>query len=189
MGSSLIQRSSQVLMNTYGRFPLVLVKGQGSWVWDEDGKKYLDLVAGIAVNVLGHAHPRMLSAIQDQAAKLIHVSNLYHIPSQVELAEALTRSSFADRVFFCNSGAEANEGAVKLARKYFKTKGEPQKYKVITLENSFHGRTGWRRGTRKPFSGRRKPCRPRFPESIHPACPHRRGRRRSPACTPRPWAG
>ncbi len=141
MGSSLIQRSSQVLMNTYGRFPLVLVKGQGSWVWDEDGKKYLDLVAGIAVNVLGHAHPRMLSAIQDQAAKLIHVSNLYHIPSQVELAEALTRSSFADRVFFCNSGAEANEGAVKLARKYFKTKGEPQKYKVITLENSFHGRT------------------------------------------------
>jgi predicted acetylornithine/succinylornithine family transaminase len=137
----IIERSSQVLMNTYGRFPVALVRGEGCFVWDADGKKYLDLVGGIAVNILGHGHPRLVKALTDQASRLIHVSNLYHMLPQVELAEALTRLSFADRVFFCNSGAEANEGAVKLARKYFKKAESPEKYKVVCMENSFHGRT------------------------------------------------
>jgi len=138
---SIIERAEKVIMNTYGRFPIALVKGDGCWVYDADGKKYLDLVAGIAVNVLGHSHPRLAKVIAEQAARLIHVSNLYHIPSQIDLAEALTRSSFADRTFFCNSGAEANEGAVKLARKYFDQTGSPEKFKVVCMENSFHGRT------------------------------------------------
>jgi len=128
-------------MNTYGRFPVVLERGQGCWVWDADGKKYLDLVAGIAVNCLGHAHPAIVRAATEQVSKLIHTSNLYHTIPGIELAELLVKSSFADRVFYCNSGAEANEGAVKLARKYFKKKGQPERSEVITMRNSFHGRT------------------------------------------------
>src|SRR4030095_8424163 len=138
---SIIDRAGKVIMDTYARLPIALVKGEGSWVYDADGKKYLDLVGGIAVNVLGHSHPRLVKVIGEQAGELIHVSNLYHIPHQVELAEALTKICFADRAFFCNSGAEANEGAVKLARKYFDETGSPEKYKVICMENSFHGRT------------------------------------------------
>ncbi len=136
-----IEKSSQVIMNTYGRFPVVLEKGEGCWVWDVEGKKYLDLVAGIAVNCLGHAHPVVLQALTEQASKLIHTSNLYHTLPGIELADLLTKSSFADRVFYCNSGAEANEGAVKLARKYFKKKGQADRSEVITMTNSFHGRT------------------------------------------------
>jgi len=138
---SLISRANQVLMNTYARFPLVLTRGEGAWVWDAEGKKYLDLVAGIAVNVLGHSHPRLLKALSGQAKDLIHVSNLYYNLPMIELAEALTKASFADKAFFCNSGAEANEGAVKLARKYFKKKGMPERFRVIAMKNSFHGRT------------------------------------------------
>jgi len=138
---SFIEKSSQYLMNTYARFPVVLEKGEGCWVWDVEGKKYLDLVAGVAVNVLGYSHPEITKVVQEQISKLAHTSNLYHTVPGIELAEFLVQSSFADRVFYCNSGAEANEGAVKLVRKYFKKKNQPEKYEVITMLNSFHGRT------------------------------------------------
>lgn len=126
--------------NTYARFPVALVRGKGARVWDADGKEYLDFVAGIAVNSLGHSHPAIVRAIQRQSRKLIHVSNLYHIAPQSELARELCRRSFAERVFFCNSGAEANEAAIKLARRYGKER-LGGKYEIVSTYNSFHGRT------------------------------------------------
>ena len=105
-------------MKTYGRYPLVPVKGEGCYLWDADGKRYLDFLAGVAVNNLGHCHPAVVAALAKQAGELIHCSNYYHIPQQIELAELLCTHSFADKAFFCNSGAEANEAAIKLARKY-----------------------------------------------------------------------
>lgn len=128
------------IMNTYKRFPLVLSKGAGARVWDVDGKEYLDMAAGIAVCSLGHAHPGVVSAIRKQAETLMHVSNLYYTEPQADFARLLVENSFADKVFFCNSGAEANEAAIKLARKY----GHDQlggKYELITMKDSFHGRT------------------------------------------------
>ena len=124
--------------HTYARYPIALVRGKGARVWDADGKEYLDFLAGIAVNSLGHCHPAIVRAIQQQACKLIHVSNLYHILPQSELARELCRHSFADRVFFCNSGAEANEGLFKLARKFGHNE---ERYEIITALDSFHGRT------------------------------------------------
>lgn len=129
------------VMNTYGRLPMALVKGEGVYVWDADGNKYLDFVAGLAVNSLGHCHPKVVQAIREQAGILMHVSNLYWIEPQVRLAQLLIENSALDRVFFCNSGAEANEGAIKLARKYAKKYMGPEKYEIITMEKSFHGRT------------------------------------------------
>jgi acetylornithine aminotransferase len=110
-------------------------------VWDADGREYLDFLAGVAVNNLGHCHPKVVQAIQEQAARLIHCSNYYHIPTQIELAELLCRHCFADRAFFCNSGAEANEAAIKLARKYSRETFGPERYTIITAAESFHGRT------------------------------------------------
>src|SRR5437867_6282958 len=126
--------------HTYARYPIALVRGKGARVWDAAGKGYRDCLAGIAVNGLGHCRPAIVRAIQQQARKLIHVSNLYHILPQSELARELCRHSFADRVFFCNSGAEANEAAIKLARRYG---GEHSngKYEILSTHNSFHGRT------------------------------------------------
>ena len=135
--SSWIERSNQVFINTYSRFPTVLVKGQGCRLEDADGKEYLDFLAGIAVCSLGHCHPEVTRAICDQAGKLLHVSNLFHTKPQTELAELLVQNSFADRVFFGNSGAEANEAAIKLARIY---SGE-NRFEIISLSGSFHGRT------------------------------------------------
>lgn len=129
------------VMQTYGRFPIVFVRGEGCYLLDETGRRYLDFVAGIATCALGHAHPVLTEAIAEQARNLLHVSNLYYTPQQGELARWLTRHSVADRVFFCNSGAEANEAAIKLARKYGRTVlgiAEPQ---IITAHQSFHGRT------------------------------------------------
>lgn len=125
---------------TYARSPIALVRGKGTRVWDADGKEYLDFLAGIAVNSLGHCHPAVVRAIQQQSRKLLHVSNLYHILPQSELARQLCRYSFAERVFFCNSGAEANEAAIKLARRYG---GEhlSGRYEILSTHNSFHGRT------------------------------------------------
>lgn len=137
---NLIELSNKYIANTYSRFPIVIVRGSGCKVWDVDGREYLDFVAGLAVCNLGHCHPNVVKAIQEQAAKLIHISNLYHIEPQIELAKLLCENSFADKVFFCNSGAEANEAAIKLARKYFKDKGE-SRFQIITMEKSFHGRT------------------------------------------------
>jgi acetylornithine/N-succinyldiaminopimelate aminotransferase len=129
------------VMTTYGRFPLALDKGSGCRVWDTDGREYLDFVAGIATCTLGHAHPVMVEAVSQQIQKLHHVSNLYYIPEQGELAKWLVEHSCADRAFFCNSGAEANEGAIKLARKYAHTVLGIETPVIITAHASFHGRT------------------------------------------------
>lgn len=137
----LIEESQRYLFNTYNRFPVVLVKGRGAKVWDSEGKEYLDFLGGVAVNILGHCHPKIVVAIQKQAQRLIHVSNFYHIEPQIKLAKLLVRNSFADKVFFCNSGAEANEAAIKLARKYSKEFYGEERYEIISTINSFHGRT------------------------------------------------
>lgn len=137
----IIAKGKSVVMNTYGRLPMALSHGEGAWVWDVDGKRYLDFVTGLAVNSLGHKHPAVVAAVQKQAEEIIHTSNLYWIPNQIALAEKLVENSFASKVFFCNSGAEANESAIKLARKYAKKKFGEHKYEIISLKNSFHGRT------------------------------------------------
>ena len=136
----IVELNAAHVANTYGRFPIALVRGAGTRVWDADGRQYLDFTSGLAVCNLGHCHPKVVAALQEQAGKLIHVSNLYHIEPQVVLAGLLTANSFADKVFFCNSGAEANEAAIKLARKYFSSKNDAR-YQIITMEKSFHGRT------------------------------------------------
>jgi acetylornithine/N-succinyldiaminopimelate aminotransferase len=136
-----IEKSDRYIMRTYGRYPIVPVRGEGCRLWDADGKEYLDFLGGVAVNNLGHCHPRVVAALQKQAAELIHCSNYYQIPQQIELAELLCSHSFADKAFFCNSGAEANEAAIKLARKYSRDKYGPERYEIITAADSFHGRT------------------------------------------------
>jgi len=133
--------SDKYVFSTYSRFPVLMVKGHGCILWDSDGKKYLDFVGGLAVCILGHCHPNIVEAIREQAQRLIHVSNLYYTEPQAKLAKLLADKSFADRIFFCNSGAEANEAAIKLARKYAKEKGCRERFKIITMTNSFHGRT------------------------------------------------
>ena len=138
---AIVERGKNVVMNTYGRLPMTIVKGEGAWVWDSEGKQYLDFVTGLAVNSMGHSHPAIVRAVQEQAKELLHISNIYWIPNQVALAERLVQHSFADKVFFCNSGAEANEAAFKLARKYANRNYGAHKHEVVTLENSFHGRT------------------------------------------------
>jgi len=141
MTDEIISQANTVMAATYARQPIVLEKGQGSTVWDTDGKAYTDFIAGIAVCNLGHAHPRVAKALADQAAKLFHTSNLYYTLPQIKLAEWLVSHSFADRVFFCNSGAEANEAAIKLARRYFYEKGVKGRNRILTAIKSFHGRT------------------------------------------------
>ena len=136
-----IKQADQVIMGTYKRFPIVLVKGLGTRVWDSTGKEYLDLVAGIAVCNLGHSNARVIEAIIRQVEKLTHVSNLYYIEPQIRLAKLLVDNSFAERVFFCNSGAEANEAAIKLARKFAHENFDGNKFELICMRNSFHGRT------------------------------------------------
>ena len=133
--------TARYLMNTYSRVPLSIVRGRGCKVYDSEGREYLDCVAGIAVNVLGHGHPDLMAAIGQQARHLIHTSNLYYSEPQVLLAEMLVQHSFAQKVFFCNSGAEANEAAIKLARRYSTQKFGADRYEIVTMRNSFHGRT------------------------------------------------
>jgi acetylornithine/N-succinyldiaminopimelate aminotransferase len=128
------------LMNTYNRLPVTFTKGQGVWLWDKNGEKYLDALSGVAVNGLGHAHPKLVATIAEQAAKLIHVSNYYHIAEQEALADKLAEVSGMDKVFFCNSGCEANEASIKLARLYGHNKGF-ETPEIIVMERSFHGRT------------------------------------------------
>jgi len=132
--------TSPHVMNTYGRLPIALSHGAGCHVWDTDGKRYLDELGGIAVNTLGHAHPKLVAALQDQVAKLIHTSNYYHIPDQERLAAKLVELSGMTNVFFCNSGLEANEGALKMARKFGHDKGITHP-KVVVYERAFHGRS------------------------------------------------
>ncbi|MCG6537211.1 MAG: aminotransferase class III-fold pyridoxal phosphate-dependent enzyme, partial [Syntrophales bacterium LBB04] len=128
----LIQQSDTVIMGTYKRFPILLVRGAGTRVWDSEGKEYLDLVAGIAVCSLGHSHPRVVAALKAQLDNLSHVSNLYYTEPQIRLARLLVDQSFADRVFFCNSGAEANEAAIKLARKYAADNMSGHRHELVT---------------------------------------------------------
>jgi acetylornithine/N-succinyldiaminopimelate aminotransferase len=135
------ESAEQYLMDTYTRQPISIVRGRGAKVYDLEGREYVDFVGGIAVNLLGHGHPDLVLAIQKQAAQLIHTSNLYYTQPQVKLAQMLVDHSFADRVFFCNSGAEANEAAIKLARRYSHEKYGAGRFEIITMKQSFHGRT------------------------------------------------
>jgi acetylornithine/N-succinyldiaminopimelate aminotransferase len=129
------------VLPTYNRAPIAFTKGEGSWLWAEDGSRYLDLGAGIAVNALGHAHPALVQTLAEQAGKLWHVSNLYRIPEQERLADMLVEKTFADTVFFTNSGTEAAELAIKMVRKYWYEKGQPERTLILTFEGSFHGRS------------------------------------------------
>jgi len=129
------------LVQNYARAPLAFEQGEGSWLVTRDGERYLDFGSGIAVNALGHAHPHLVEKLGEQAAKLWHVSNVYQSPEGERLAARLTENSFADRVLFCNSGAEANEGAIKMARRYHFLKGQPERFRILTFEGAFHGRT------------------------------------------------
>ncbi len=140
--NNIIELDKKYFMNTFGsRTPVCFEYGKGINLWSTEGRKYTDMFAGIAVSALGHSHPKLVNAIKEQAEKFIHCSNLYYVEPQAKLAKILVENSCADRVFFANSGAEANEGAIKLARIFFKKKGMPEKFEIITLEKSFHGRT------------------------------------------------
>jgi len=132
-----IQMDMKYVMQSYSRIPMVIDKGEGVRVWDKEGREYLDFVSGIGVNAIGHCHPEILRALSYQAGRLLHCSNLYYIEPQAKLAKALCQVSFADKVFFSNSGAEANEAAIKLARRW----GKGKRYEIITMKESFHGRT------------------------------------------------
>ncbi len=134
----IINLCNTYVLNTYTRTPVVFVKGKGSYLWDEEGKRYLDFFPGWAVSGLGHCHKRVVNAVSRQLKDIIHVSNNYYSKPQSQLAERLSKNSFGGRVFFCNSGAEANEAAIKLARAYGSEEG---RYKIITMDKSFHGRT------------------------------------------------
>ncbi len=138
--NEIFEESKKYIMNTYKRLSLFIVKGRGNRVYDSEGKEYLDFVSGLAVNNLGHCNPRVTVAFQKQAQRLVHTSNLFYTEPQVKLAKLLVENSFADKVFFCNSGAEANEAAIKLVRKYSTEKGTGR-YEILTAFNSFHGRT------------------------------------------------
>jgi len=129
------------VMPTYGRADLAFERGEGPYLFATNGRRYLDFCGGIAVDILGHAHPHLVKALREQAGKLWHVSNLYRIPEQERLAERLAANSFADLMFFCNSGAEAVEGGIKLCRKYHSANGHPERWRIITCTGSFHGRT------------------------------------------------
>ena len=136
-----MELADRVMATTYKRLPVVFTRGRECTLWDSDGRSYLDFSAGIAVCNLGHAHPEVARVLHQQAITLVHVSNLYYTLPQTELAAWLVDHSFGDRVFFCNSGAEANEAAIKLARKYFKDREEPHRFRIISMLQSFHGRT------------------------------------------------
>ena len=141
MNKEIIRLTERHVAATYGRYPVALVKGKGMHVWDADGNKYLDFVAGVAVDSLGHCPPKVVQAIRKQAGQLLHVSNWFHIEPQARLAAEITRLSFGQKVFFCNSGAEANEGAIKLARRFYVDRGEKNRTEIITTYKAFHGRT------------------------------------------------
>jgi acetylornithine/N-succinyldiaminopimelate aminotransferase len=141
MHEEMIKKGTQFLANTYTRFPMVVAKGEGCWIWDMHGRRYLDFLSGIAVCSLGHVNKDVLDSLTTQAGKLFHISNLFYTEAQIKAAELLVENSFGDKVFFCNSGAEANEAAIKLARRYSWKKYGADRYEIIAMENSFHGRT------------------------------------------------
>jgi acetylornithine/N-succinyldiaminopimelate aminotransferase len=133
-----------VVLPNYARYDLAFERGEGAWLFTAEGRRFLDFGSGIAVTALGHSHPVLVKALQDQAAKLWHTSNLYHIPGQQKVAQILVDNSFADTVFFCNSGAEANEGAIKMARRFHQSQESAeaqQRSRIMVCANAFHGRT------------------------------------------------
>ncbi|SNZ06606.1 acetylornithine aminotransferase/acetylornithine/N-succinyldiaminopimelate aminotransferase [Persephonella hydrogeniphila] len=136
-----ISEGEKYLIGNYARYPVSFEKGEGVYLYDSNGKRYIDMLAGIAVNTLGYSHPELTKAICEQASKILHVSNLFYIQPQIEVAKILVENTCLDRVFFCNSGAEANEAAIKLVRKYFYDRGKPEKFEIITFTGGFHGRT------------------------------------------------
>ena len=141
MTTTIIQKTDELVAPTYPRLPVVFERGRGTMLWDTEGRRYTDFLAGIAVCGLGHSHPAVQQALAQQAGRLVHVCNLYYTIPQAELAAWLVGHSFADRVFFCNSGAEANEAAIKLARKVYQDRGVRDRFRIIAMEQSFHGRT------------------------------------------------
>jgi acetylornithine/N-succinyldiaminopimelate aminotransferase len=141
MSDPIQQTADAVITQTYARYPLAMIRGHGVTLYDDQGRSYTDFIAGIAVCNLGHAHQRLVAILKEQAETLWHVSNLFYTKPQTELAAWLTAHSFAERVFFANSGAEANEAAIKLARKYFNDQGQPDRFRIVTMHQSFHGRT------------------------------------------------
>ncbi len=138
---TIIDKTEALVASTYARQPVVFERGRGAMLWDTEGRRYIDFLAGIAVCALGHSHPALQQTLAQQAGRLVHVCNLYYTVPQVELAAWLVEHSFADRVFFCNSGAEANEAAIKLARKVFQDRGQTNRFRIVAMEQSFHGRT------------------------------------------------
>ncbi|HXE87539.1 MAG TPA: aminotransferase class III-fold pyridoxal phosphate-dependent enzyme, partial [Hyphomicrobiaceae bacterium] len=128
-------------MPTYARANVVFERGEGAWLISTEGERYLDFASGVAVNALGHAHPRLVAALAEQAGKLWHCSNLYRVAGQEQVAARLAEATFADQVFFCNSGAEACEGAIKLARRYHHANGHSERWRIVTFKGAFHGRT------------------------------------------------
>ena len=141
MHEEIMGKAARYIANTYSRYPIVATKGEGCWLWDLDGRRYLDFLAGIAVCNLGHARKEVIEGLTAQAAKLFHTSNLFYTEPQIKAAKLLVENSFGDKVFFCNSGAEANEAAIKLARRYSWDKYGEDRHEIIVMENSFHGRT------------------------------------------------
>ncbi len=141
MQEELIRKATQYLANTYNRYPIVITRGEGCWLWDVNGRRYLDFLSGIAVCSLGHAHENVVEGLTAQAKKLFHVSNLFYMEPQIKAAQMLVEHSFGDKVFFCNSGAEANEAAIKLARRYSWKKYGEGRSEIVAMDNSFHGRT------------------------------------------------
>jgi acetylornithine/N-succinyldiaminopimelate aminotransferase len=141
MQEELIQKAKKYIANTYNRYPIVVTKGEGCWIWDLNGRRYLDFLSGIAVCNLGHVRKEVLDGLVAQAGKLFHISNLFYMEPQIKAAEILVENSFGDKVFFCNSGAEANEAAIKLARRYSWKKYGEGRFEIIVMDNSFHGRT------------------------------------------------
>jgi len=139
--TNLVEREARVLMQTYARAPVTFVAGEGSWLLDPDGNRYLDFLTGLAVTSIGHSNPAVAAAVAAQMERLVHVSNLYYTEPMVELAEALVDRSGLDRVFFSNDGATANEAAIKLARRHGQERGGPERYRIVSLADSFHGRT------------------------------------------------
>ncbi len=141
MQEELVKKATQYIANTYTRFPIAITRGEGCWLWDVNGRRYLAFLAGIAVCNLGHVHEKVVEGLAAQAKKLFHVSNLFYMEPQIKAAQMLVENSFGDKVFFCNSGAEANEAAIKLARRYSWSKYGEGRHEIIAMENSFHGRT------------------------------------------------
>ena len=161
-GAEAIALTERYQMGNYARFPVTFVRGEGSWLFDDAGKPYLDFLGGIAVAVLGHARPEVTRAIAEQAGKLLHVSNLFHVPSQARLGERLSHATTGGKVFFCNSGTEANEAAIKLARKWSFDRRGPGRHEIVVLEGSFHGRT---------YGGLSATAQPKFHQGFEPMLP------------------